>query len=1030
MVRFLINRPVAVIMAFLAFFIIGIVTYRAIPVTMLPKVDIPHVTVRVTAPNTSARELENTVTAHVRRQLQQVAGLKDIHSESRDGSASIRMDFEYGVDIDLAFLAVNEKIDASMNILPRDIQRPKAIKADAADIPVLYISMTPRGADDEASFLELARVAESAVRHRLEQLPEVAMVDVTGVPSRMLRVEPDRQRTQAAGITPAMIENALAAANVTPGSMTVRDGYYEYNVSVANRLRTPKDVADIYMRHGGRLIRLGDIARVQTVEQEPEGLSDYGGKRAVTLAVIKQNEENIDRLKETLSATIGDMQRDYPDILFSITRNQTELLDYSISNLVQNLLLGLILVFLLTALFLGDLRTPLVIGLSIVTALVLTFLLFYIFGVSLNVVSLSGLILAVGMMIDNSVIVTENITRRRQSGLPLADACDKGTSEMIAPLLSSSLTTVAVFVPLVFMSGIAGAIFADQAFSITAGLAVSYVVGIMLLPVLYRVIFTPRRNMAGTTGKGEVAWKTTAHTDRMMSLLYNRGIDFVFAHKAFWITATVGVIPLCVVLFNFMKVERMPVVERADTVARIDWNQDIDVRENVRRIREAVGKAGAEVVEHSTAAGVQDYLLDAGESLSRGEAELYMRAENQAARRNLEKNISATVAREWPEAEVTFFPPDNIFDKIFSSDEPRLEIRLVTREKRSASPEEYAAMAERISSAACMPATTATVREQTDITADNGLMALYGVDPASVDRSLRSALRDEPATTLRTFSEYLPVVVSSAGENLQKSLSETMVEASHARTSGQDDGKKSLMPLSALVNTSLSSDFREIHAGKNGEYLPVAFEEAPDPQTTAQTALHAIRESGKWDAEITGSFISDSGMMSEMITILLVSLVLMYFILCAQFGSFLQPLIVLAEIPLDTAFALLTLWIFGYSLNIMSAIGIIVTCGIVVNDSILKLDAINTLRGEGMPLLQAIHTAGERRLRPIIMTSLTTILAMVPMLFTDDLGSQLQRPLAVAMIGSMVLGTLVSIFIIPLIYYLIYRRHDLNVSKV
>ena len=207
----------------------------------------------------------------------------------------------------------------------------------------------------------------------------------------------------------------------------------------------------------------------------------------------------------------------------------------------------------------------------------------------------------------------------------------------------------------------------------------------------------------------------------------------------------------------------------------------------------------------------------------------------------------------------------------------------------------------------------------------------------------------------------------------------------------------------------------------------MAYEGTADPEATAEAVTAAVRETGGWDAELTGSFFSDSRMMEEMAMILLVSVVLMYFILCAQFESFLQPLIVLLEIPLDTAFALFTLWIFGFSLNIMSAIGIIVTCGIVVNDSILKLDAINGLRKEGLPLLQAIHTAGERRLRPIVMTSLTTIIAMVPMLFTDDMGSQLQRPLAVAMIGSMVVGTLVSIFIIPLVYYIIYRKHDNNV---
>ncbi len=206
--------------------------------------------------------------------------------------------------------------------------------------------------------------------------------------------------------------------------------------------------------------------------------------------------------------------------------------------------------------------------------------------------------------------------------------------------------------------------------------------------------------------------------------------------------------------------------------------------------------------------------------------------------------------------------------------------------------------------------------------------------------------------------------------------------------------------------------------------MPVAFDEVSDPENTITQIKETVEESPDWEVSFAGSIFSNRRMMRELIVILAVSLLMMYFILSAQFGSFVQPLIVLLEIPIDTAFALITLWLCGHTLNLMSAIGIIVTCGIVVNDSILKLDAINELRARGMPLMEAIHTAGIRRLRPIIMTSLTTIAAMVPLLFTDDMGSELQRPLAIAMIGSMVIGTFVSIFIMPIFYWIIYRKSD------
>ena len=219
-------------------------------------------------------------------------------------------------------------------------------------------------------------------------------------------------------------------------------------------------------------------------------------------------------------------------------------------------------------------------------------------------------------------------------------------------------------------------------------------------------------------------------------------------------------------------------------------------------------------------------------------------------------------------------------------------------------------------------------------------------------------------------------------------------------------------------------DLKSITAGRNGEYVPISFYGVKNAPELMEKVKRVVDGSKDWEADFGGSFFSNQKMMGELIVILLISILLMYFILCAQFESFLQPLIVLAEIPMDTAFALLCLWACGHTLNLMSAIGIIVSCGIVVNDSILKLDSINELRKEGMPLFEAIHTAGIRRLRAIIMTTLTTIFAMVPLLFTSDIGSELQRPLSIAMIGSMTVGVIISLFIVPLIYWFIYRRYE------
>ena len=416
MVKFLLQRPIAVLMAFTACFIVGLVTYFTLPVSLLPDIAIPQITVQVSGEHSSARELENTVVAPVRRQLLQVSGLREIKSETRDGAGVIRMEFEFGVNTDLAFIEVNEKIDAAMNGLPKEVNRPKAIKASATDIPVLYLNMTLKNdraykETNEQQFLNLCELAENVVKRRIEQLPEVAMADITGVPGRMLQIVPDAEKLAITGITIEDLEHALEANNVEPGSMLVRDGYYEYNIRIATLLRTPEDVENIYIRKGDRLMQLKELAKVAVVGKKEQGLSLADGKRAVTLAIIKQSDENMDAMKAKLKETTDYFASLYPDIEFQVCRNQTELLDYTISNLQDNLSLGFLFIFIVAIFFLGDVRSPVIIGISMVTSIVITFFFFYFCKVSLNVISLSGLILAVGMMIDSSIIVTENISQ-------------------------------------------------------------------------------------------------------------------------------------------------------------------------------------------------------------------------------------------------------------------------------------------------------------------------------------------------------------------------------------------------------------------------------------------------------------------------------------------------------------------------------------------------------------------------------------------------------------------------------------------
>lgn len=1038
MIRFLIQRPIAVLMAFTACFIVGLITYNTLPVSLLPDISIPEITVQVTSANTSARELENTVVKPIRQQLLQVARLQDMTSETRDGSGIIRLNFDFGTNTDLAFIEVNEKIDAAMNYLPKETERPKVIKASATDIPVFYLNLTlkrdngvlenpsstPSGGGqaapdnasltDIAAFLELCEFAESVIKRRIEQLPEVAMVDMTGLVEKQLQIVPDMDKMALLGLSIGDIETILSQNNVEPGSMIVRDGYYEYNIRFATLLRTVEDVENIYLNKAGRIMQLKDFCRINIVAAQERGVSVSNDKRAVTLAIIKQADENMDNMKDALAGTMNYFARVYPDIDFEISRNQTELLDYTISNLKENLTLGFIFICIVAVLFLGDVKSPFIIALSMFVSIVTCFIFFYLFKMSLNIISLSGLILALGMMIDSSIIVTENISQYRDRGYSLRRACIAGTNEVITPMLSSTFTTIAVFVPLVFMSGIAGAIFYDQAFSVTVGLLVSYFTGIILLPVLYYLVYR-----TGIRGKGIFSLKiNNPFKEHTLDRWYDQGIDWVFGNKMWCIIFCLISVPLCVFMFFFIDKARMPDIEQNELMVRVEWNENIHMDENKKRLNGLFHAFADKTIEQTAFIGKQDFLLNREQELSSSEAEWYVKTETPEEIAPLQKEIYEKVKSNYPLAVISFSPPETFFEKLFVTGEADIVAELNARNgEYTRNADKLRAIESRYAETTGVSPTGIAFENQLNIRIHREKLLLYNVAYHELQRVLKTAFKENEVAMLHAFQQYLPITIVGEEKTVNQVLQETLIQ-----TLPDKQGRINYIPLRELVTITPAEDLKTITAGRNGEYIPFKFYQVSAPESLIEQVKTVTEETKEWDINFSGSFFSNRKMLNELVVILLISILLMYFILAAQFESFLQPLIVLLEIPIDVAFALILLWICGHTLNLMSAIGLIVTCGIIINDSILKLDAINELRKSGVPLMEAIHEAGRRRLRPIIMTSLTTIFAMVPLLFSFDMGSELQKPLSIAMIGTMFVGTLVSLFIIPLIYWFIYRK--------
>lgn len=578
------------------------------------------------------------------------------------------------------------------------------------------------------------------------------------------------------------------------------------------------------------------------------GRSVAGGKRAVTLAIIKQSDENMDAMKAKLKETTDYFASLYPDIEFSVSRNQTELLDYTISNLQQNLSLGFLFIFIVAVLFLGDVRSPLIIGISMVTSIVITFFFFYFCHVSLNVISLSGLILAVGMMIDSAIIVTENISQYRERGYSLKRSCAVGTTEMITPMLSSSLTTIAVFVPLIFMSGIAGAIFMDQAFSITVGLMISYITGIMLLPVLYLLFYK-----AGIRSKGFLS-------RRFDNLLKMSG------WKAFMIKGLTGcshIKALCgrhagnpstvCVSFYVMEKERMPQIDQNELVARIEWNENIHVDENNRRVDDLMKQVDDRVTEHTAYVGMQDYILNGGSELSSTEAELYFKTESPSGIFSLQELLGKEIREKYPLAVVTFSPPETIFEKLFVTGEADVVAELHTANKSQAPEAERLQRLEKeITQVTGNVPTGIAFRNQMNLIINKEKLLLYNVSYDELTRVLRTAFKENKVSTLRSYQQYLPISIAGEEKSVNSVLSETLV-----RTMADGNGEVNYIPLNNLVTVVPAEDLKSITAGKNGEYIPLSFYDVKDAPGLMRKVKEVVNEEKEWEVDFSGSFFSN-----------------------------------------------------------------------------------------------------------------------------------------------------------------------------
>ncbi len=1055
MIRGSIQRPIAISMLFLAMVLIGVLSYKRLSVDLLPAIDYPRLTVITNYEDVPAAELERLTTQPLEEVITALAGVRSVLSRTREGISSITVEYEWGTQMDFANLHLREAIDrvSFRDDFPEDAERPVILRWDPTARPVSVLVL-----EGEDKLEQLSEFAREVVKPALEQVDGLSQAQVVGAAEREILVVPDEEKMTLYGVEFDDIRSALVRSNINFPGGRVRQGPLHLSLRIAGEFETLEEIGQTdIMRLGGSTIRISDVAKVVEGIKDPEGHTLLGGDRVVSVLLYKEPDSNTIQVAGKVDEALEVLSASYPDFHYAFVTRDADHVRASFAGLVQSLLLGAILAFLILFLFLSDFRSPLVVGLSIPVSILITFALLYFGKVNLNLMSLGGLSLAAGMLVDNAIVVLENIRRHLdlrgkeiQAALdsgdpPLEDdgtltdaamadsnhlavrrevavAAERGSTEMAKPVIAATLTTIAVFFPVIYVPGIAGAFFRDQALTVTFSLLVSIGTALLLQPMLSARLLAAKvsnpRGLFRVFQNGLSAFQKRYHNALagalkrpvLMIILLCLGLTGAAyggfnLHRGFMPESTTGDMSLELELSAGTSLE-----ETRSVAAQLgEWIADDP---NVYAVFSQIGHT------ENTLASLKEYTSSAT-------MRLRIIMEKQHNNRKEGARLQAAISKRLenlPDARATFRGEDVGLSEILGSDGAPFNLGVVAEDARLA-----ASIAEDLKIA------LADVQGLADLKVDRVLgtpnlvakldreeILRRGLTTDFISRELRNRITGVVATTFNEIDQRIDISV-----RLPQAMRLDLAGALRSPIEIAGGGS---VPLGIFMSLEEERPVRELLRSNQRRMVTLSGDlrgrDLDEVWTDVQALIPTlglpegieIIEAGEQEA-MRRSF-RDLGWA------MILAVLLVYMILAAQFESFLDPLLIAAVIPIGLAGSIVAIGVTGNSINILSLIGVLALLGISVNDAIVKVDTIRRLRADGMAGMQAIFEASRLRLRPILMTSATTILAMLPMAIGLGSGEQLQRPLAITIIGGLAMTTALTLFYTPILYKLAHRLKD------
>ena len=1063
-------RPVTMWMFTLGIMLFGLVAMGRLAVNLLPDLSYPTLTIRTEYAGAAPAEVEQLVSKPIEEAVGIVKGIRKVHSVSRAGRSDVIMEFEWGSDMDLAGLEVREKIDVLY--LPLDVKKPLLLRFNPNLDPVVRLALSRDEKKDltPAQLVSLRTFAEEDLRRRLESLAGVAAVRPDGGLTQEIQILIDNEKLSQLKLDISTINQRLKEQNINQAGGRLETGSHDYLVRTINQFANLDQIRNLYIaKVGESQIRLSDIAEIRDSFVDRQSITYVHGKEAIEIAIYKEGDANTVQVAKTVTAKLEDLQKNLPaGYQLTLVYDQSTFIKQAIDEVKSAAFEGGILAMIVLYLFLRNVWTTLVISISIPLSVIATFNLMYAQDISLNIMSLGGIALAIGMLVDNAIVVLENIARYKQQGMAPMEAAKKGASEVAMAITASTLTTVAVFFPLVFVEGVAGQLFKDQALTVTYALLASLLVALTLIPAMAA---RERTTSAAAITSDTQATKLSIKPSRwylwplvpfhllylavrfvflglftVFTILFRavaKGLSFVFnpllnivqaflralesgyravltaalRAKALVLAATIGLTALIYSLIPGLGFDVIPSMSQGEFYVEVQLpvGSAIERTDKVLKQLADVASLQPEIDRSYAQAGTgQQMTVDPNVGGSHW-GRLNIILKDSATKADEERLIQLfrDAVSTMPDLSAKIDRPE-----LFSFSTP-LEIELSGHDLTS-----LKATSDQLAKALAANDRFTDIKSslrsgQPEITLHfhHDRLSQLGLTAADVSKRVANYIGGEVAGQYSINDRKVDIRVRLAENfrNSEQQLSQIIINPNSEKP----------LPLSAVADIKREVGPSEItRIGQQRVALVsanLAYGDLEQATAAAKAVLAQLTLPYGVGATIVGQSEEMERSFNSLMMALLLAVFLVYLVMASQFENLLQPLLILFTVPLAGAGAVLGLWLTGTRVSVIVFIGLIMLAGIVVNNAIVLIDRINQLRDEGMAVSDAIVEAGATRLRPVLMTTLTTVLGLLPMVLGSSDGAEIRAPMAITVIWGLSLSTLLTLVFIPVLYRLTAR---------